>query len=66
MEWHEVITNDFRDNILKNANVYVDNERSRKFKAENVIDDDWETYWATEDDYNFGVECLLYIKRMTV
>lgn len=54
MEWHEVITNDFRDNILKNANVYVDNERSRKFKAENVIDDDWETYWATEDDYNFG------------
>lgn len=54
MEWHEVITNDFRDNILKNAKVNVDNERNRKFKAENVIDDDWETYWATEDDYNFG------------
>ena len=53
-EWHEVIVNDFKDNILKNAVVRVDNERGRKFKAENVIDDDWNTYWATDDDYNFG------------
>ena len=53
-EWHEVIVNDFKDNILKNAEVRVDNERGREFKAENVIDDDWDTYWATDDDYNFG------------
>ncbi len=53
-EWHEVIVNDFKDNILKNTEVRVDNERGRKFKAENVIDDDWNTYWATDDDYNFG------------
>lgn len=53
-EWHEVIVNDFKDNILKNAEVRVDNERGRKFKAENVIDDDWNTYWATDDGYNFG------------
>ena len=53
-EWHEVIVNDFKDNILKNAEVRVDNERGREFKAENVIDDDWNTYWATDDDYNFG------------
>ena len=53
-EWHEVIVNDFKDNILKNAEVRVDNERGRKFKAENVIDNDWNTYWATDDDYNFG------------
>ncbi len=53
-EWHEVIVNDFKDNILKNAEVRVDNERGRKFKAENVIDDNWDTYWATEDDYDFG------------
>ena len=53
-EWHEVIVNDFKDNILKNAKVRVDNERGREFKAENVIDDDWDTYWATDDDYNFG------------
>lgn len=53
-EWHEVIVNDFKDNILKNAEVRVDNERGRKFKAENVIDDDWDTYWATDDGYNFG------------
>ncbi|MBE6343179.1 MAG: glycoside hydrolase [Lentimicrobiaceae bacterium] len=53
-EWHEVIVNDFKDNILKNAEVRFDNERGRKFKAENVIDDDWNTYWATDDGYNFG------------
>ncbi len=53
-EWHEVIVNDFKDNILKNAEVRVDNERGRKFKAENVTDDDWNTYWATDDNYNFG------------
>lgn len=54
VEWYNVISNDLKDNILKDAKVNVDNERGRKFKAENVIDDDWETYWATEDDYNFG------------
>lgn len=53
-EWHEVITNDLKYNLLKDAKVNVDNERGNKFKAENVVDDDWETYWATEDDYNFG------------
>lgn len=54
MEWHDVITNDLKDNILKKAKINVDNERGLKFKAENVIDDDWDSYWATEDDYNFG------------
>ena len=54
VEWYNVISNDLKDNILKDAKVNVDNERGRKFKAENVLDDDWETYWATEDDYNFG------------
>lgn len=54
MEWHKVINNDFKTNLLKNAELNVDNERGLKYKAENVIDDDWNTYWATEDDYNFG------------
>ncbi len=54
MEWYNVITNDMKDNLLKDAKINVDNERGRKFKAKNVIDDDWDTYWATEDDYNFG------------
>ncbi|MBQ5857159.1 MAG: chitobiase/beta-hexosaminidase C-terminal domain-containing protein, partial [Bacteroidales bacterium] len=54
VEWYNVISNDLKDNILKEAKVNVDNERGREFKAENVLDDDWDTYWATEDDYNFG------------
>ena len=53
-EWYNIISNDLKDNILKDAEVNVDNERGRRYKAENVIDNDWDTYWATEDDYNFG------------
>lgn len=54
VEWYNVISNDLKDNLLKEAKINVDNERGRKFKVENVIDNDWDTYWATEDDYNFG------------
>ena len=62
MEWHEVITNDFKDNLLKDAKIKVDNERGNKFKAENVTDDNWDTYWATEDDYNFGTISFTFDK----
>lgn len=63
-EWHKVISNDLKDNLLKNAEVNVDNERGRGFKAENVIDDDWDTYWATEDDYNFGTISFSFDKAV--
>ena len=62
MEWHEVITNDFKDNLLKDAKIKVDNERGNRFKAENVTDDNWDTYWATEDDYNFGTISFTFDK----
>lgn len=62
MEWHEVITNDFKDDLLKDAKIKVDNERGNKFKAENVTDDSWDTYWATEDDYNFGTISFTFDK----
>ena len=64
MEWYNVITNDFKDNLLKDAKINVDNERGSKFKAENVTDDNWETYWATEDDYNFGTISFTFDKPM--
>lgn len=54
LEWYDVIVNDFKDNILKKAKINVDNERGADFKAENIIDNDWNTYWATDDGYNFG------------
>ena len=62
LEWYNVISNDLKDNILKDAKVNVDNERGRKFKAENVLDNDWDTYWATEDDYNFGTISFTFDK----
>ncbi len=63
-EWYRMIVNDFKDNILKDAEVRVDNERGSKFKAENVIDDDWDTYWATDDDYNFGTISFSFDKAV--
>lgn len=62
MEWYNVITNDLKDNILKDAKINVDNKRAPKFKAENVIDDDWDSYWATDDDYNFGTISFTFDK----
>ncbi len=61
-EWYNVISNDLKDNLLKEAEVKVDNERGRKYKAENVTDDDWDTYWATDDDYNFGTISFTFDK----
>ena len=62
MEWHDVIVNDFKDNILKDVKINVDNERGADFRAENLIDNDWDTYWATDDDYNFGTVSFSFDK----
>lgn len=49
IEWFEVIQKDMSDNLLKNCNVYANNVRSKRFRAENVLLDDYDRYWAVED-----------------
>lgn len=49
IEWFEVIQKDMSDNLLKNCNVSANNVRSNRFKAENVLLDDYDRYWAVED-----------------
>lgn len=49
VEWHQVIANDLKDNLLEGCHVTATNKRGRAFAPTKVTDGDWDTYWATED-----------------
>ncbi|MDR0573457.1 MAG: alpha-L-fucosidase [Tannerella sp.] len=50
MEWAETIRNDLKENLLTDAVVKAGDVRGKNFSAKNVLDNDWNTYWATSDD----------------
>lgn len=49
IEWAETIRTDLKDNLLVKAKVTANDVRGKKFAAKNVLDNDWDTYWATND-----------------
>ncbi len=49
VEWYQTIRNDLKVNLLKNAKVKASHTRGYQYKAANVVDPSWDTYWATED-----------------
>ena len=50
VEWHRKLQRDFSDNLLKGCTVTASNVRSARFKPTNVLDEDFDKYWATDDD----------------
>ena len=54
VEWAETIHNDLKDNLLTTATVKASDTRGKKFSAKNVLDNNWDTYWATNDDVVAG------------
>ena len=54
VEWHNVIKNDFKKNLLEGAKVKANTNRGRNFNAENTIDGNWNSYWATKDGETTG------------
>ena len=49
MEWSETIKNDLKDNLLSKASVKASDTRGANFAAKNVLNNDWNSYWATKD-----------------
>ncbi|MDR3252426.1 MAG: alpha-L-fucosidase [Tannerella sp.] len=73
MEWAEILRNDFKDNLLASGKVKIEASasRGRNFAAQNVIDGDWDTYWATDDgitsgDLTFTFEQPVSLNRVLV
>lgn len=54
VEWYNTIRGDFSKNLLEGASVKASSRRGSPFSADNVIDGDWDTYWATADGVTSG------------
>lgn len=49
MQFGQAISRIFESNLAKNAKVTASNTRGLRFKAENVLDSNYDTYWAPKD-----------------
>lgn len=48
--FREILDREFKNNLSGDAQVEATNDRGDNYAATNVIDNDSETYWATDDD----------------
>ena len=55
-EWKKLRDEAFNDNLAKNAAISANNVRgkSKQYAAENIIDGNKDTYWATDDEVKTG------------
>lgn len=49
MEWRAMLDKQFANNIAPLAEVEASNCRGRGYEARNITDNNWDTYWATQD-----------------
>ena len=54
VQWYQTIQNDFKENLLKGCYVQASNKRGRNFSPNKAVDEDWDTYWATDDGVTSG------------
>ena len=50
VDYHRLVTAELSNNLLKKASFKASNVRDKKrYSTQNLIDDNYDTYWATED-----------------
>ncbi len=54
VKFHEIINQQLKTNLVAGVAPTVSNERGGRFVAKAMTDDDYDTYWATEDGVNTG------------
>lgn len=59
-EFNDIITKTFANNILKAATLTASSERGTDFQAAYTTDDDYDTYWATEDGTTTGTLTYMF------
>ena len=66
VEFYHKISNELSYNLLAGAKVKADNERGCRFSASKVNDDDPDTFWATDDENDFGTITFSMNKPVTI
>ena len=54
VDWYHTITADLKDNLLKDIKPKASETRGGTYKAANVTDGNWDSYWATSDGMTTG------------
>jgi alpha-L-fucosidase len=54
VEWHLTLQEEFKKNLLKGAYVEATNTRGGKYKPAKTNDNNWDTFWATDDSVSTG------------
>lgn len=54
VDWYHTITADLKDNLLKDIKPKASETRGGTYKAGNVTDGNWDSYWATSDGVTTG------------
>lgn len=65
INWHQAMQDELKNNVLKGAEVTASSTRGSSYSAEKVIDDSWDTYWATPDGENTG-SLMIDLKKPTL
>ena len=54
VEWYHTIQAELKDNLLAGVKPKASDTRGSNYKAVNVTDDSWDSYWATSDGVTTG------------
>jgi alpha-L-fucosidase len=49
VDYHRLVAAELKDNLLLKAKIKASDERGKNFSTKNLTDDDYDTYWATND-----------------